>query len=164
MDSSDFAYMEIALEEAAKALVGQEVPIGAVIVYKGEIIGRGHNQRESRQSPIAHAEIVAIEEASRTLKRWRLNDSVMYVTLEPCAMCAGAMVLARMKKVCYALADLKGGACGSIFDIVSAPQLNHRVEISTGVFGERSLALLQNFFRQQRKAPKFRRPPVSGAE
>ena len=126
-------FMKEALMEANKALSVDEVPIGAVIVKDGQIIGRGHNLMESSKDPTAHAEILAIKEAAACLGGWRLVDCEMYVTIEPCSMCAGASVLARLKKVTIGTLDIKSGACGSIFNILQDERLNHQVEIETGI-------------------------------
>src|SRR5215470_17163689 len=125
--------MRAALREAQAALAKDEVPIGCVIVHEGMIIGRGHNQVEGLQDATAHAEIIAIGAASNALESWRLTDCTLYVTLEPCAMCAGAMILARVGRLVYGAADPKAGACGSVLDVIHERRLNHRVEVTTGV-------------------------------
>jgi tRNA(adenine34) deaminase len=126
------------------------VPVGAVIVRDGEIAGAGHNERELRQDPTAHAELLAIREAARALGSWRLLECVLYVTLEPCAMCAGAIVLARLPRVIYGASDPKAGAAGSILDVLGEPRLNHRPEVGSGLLADESAALLRNFFGSRR--------------
>ena len=118
--------MRLALREAARALEHDDVPIGAVVVHGGEVIGAGHNEREVRSDPTAHAEMIALREAARALGSWRVLDSVMYVTLEPCAMCAGAIVLARLPRVVFGATDPKAGAAGSVINVLDEPRLNHR--------------------------------------
>ena len=144
--------MRAALREALASQAEDEVPVGCVIVHDGLIVGRGHNQVEGLRDATAHAEIVAIGAASSTLDSWRLNACTMYVTLEPCAMCAGAIVLARVGRLVYGADDPKAGACGSVLDVIHEPRLNHRVEIATGVLAEECGALLKAFFRAKRQA------------
>ena len=144
-------FMSFALEEAKTAYEKDEVPVGAVIVKNGEIIGRGHNQRETLQCPTAHAEVLAVNNASQHLNAWRLHGCTMYVTMEPCAMCAGALVLSRIDKVVFAISDPKGGACGTVFNIANEPKLNHSIQVVGGVCHEESLNLVQSFFREKRK-------------
>jgi tRNA(adenine34) deaminase len=146
----DEYYMRLALREAERALEHDDVPIGAVVVRDGEVIGAGGNERELRQDPTAHAEIIALREASRATGSWRLLDAVMYVTLEPCAMCAGAIVLARLPRVVFGTADPKAGAAGSVFDILAEPRLNHRPEVASGLLAEDCAALLRAFFATRR--------------
>jgi tRNA(adenine34) deaminase len=146
----DEFFMRLALREAERALEHDDVPIGAVVVRDGEVIGAGGNERELRQDPTAHAEIIALREASRALGSWRVLDSVMYVTLEPCAMCAGAIVLSRIPRVVYGTHDPKAGAAGSIFDILAEPRLNHRPEVAAGLLGDECAALLTAFFASRR--------------
>src|SRR3954449_5114522 len=122
--------MRLALREAERALEHEDVPIGAVVVHEGEVVGAAHNERELRQDPTAHAETIALREAARALGTWRVLDSVLYVTLEPCAMCAGAIVLARLPRVVYGTTDPKAGAAGSVFDILAEPRLNQRPEVA----------------------------------
>jgi tRNA(adenine34) deaminase len=143
--------MRAALREAHASADADEVPIGCVIVHDGSIVGRGHNQVERLQDATAHAEIVAIGAASTTLGSWRLNDCTMYVTLEPCAMCAGAIVLARVGRLVYAADDPKAGACGSVLDVIHEPRLNHRVQITSGVLSEECGSLLKAFFQRKRR-------------
>jgi tRNA(adenine34) deaminase len=139
-------YMRAALDEARLALVHGDVPVGAVAVLNGEIIGRGHNQRELDRDPTAHAEMLALREASRHIHHWRLDDVTLYCTLEPCAMCAGAMVLARLPRLIYATPDPKAGAGGSVLDILKHPQLNHHIAVESGLFRDEAAQLLVNFF------------------
>jgi len=140
-----------ALKEAGKAMARGEVPIGAVVVKDGEIIGRGYNLTESLKDPTAHAEINAIREAASFLGGWRLTDCAMYVTVEPCPMCAGALVLSRMAKLYIGTMDPKTGACGSIFNIVSCNKLNHEIEIETGVMQQECEGIMKDFFKELRK-------------
>jgi tRNA(adenine34) deaminase len=139
-------WMEYALREAELAAKRKEVPVGAVVVRENRIIGRGYNQIESLQDPTAHAEMIAITAAANQLSSRRLEECTLYVTLEPCAMCAGAIVLARLPRLVYGAEDPKAGACGSLFDIVRDARLNHRVETVGGVMAERCGALLKEFF------------------
>ena len=146
--------MSAALEEAEKARMLGEIPIGAVIVRDGDIIGRGHNLTESTCDPTAHAEMIAIRQASAKLGGWRLIGCEMYVTVEPCSMCAGAIVWSRIEKLYIGTMDPKGGACGSIFNIVQEERLNHFVEIETGLMEEQCRHILKDFFRELRKSKK----------
>ena len=146
----DEYFMHLALREAERALEHDDVPIGAVVVREGEVIGTGHNERELRQDPTAHAEILAIREAARATGSWRVLDAVIYVTLEPCAMCAGAIVLARIPRVVFGTPDPKAGAAGSIFDVLAEPRLNHRPEVASGLLREQCAALLTAFFAGRR--------------
>jgi tRNA(adenine34) deaminase len=146
----DEYFMRLALREAERALEHDDVPIGAVVVREGEVIGAGHNEREVRQDPTAHAEVIAMREASRATGSWRLLDAVLYVTLEPCAMCAGAIVLARVPRVVYGAPDPKAGAAGSVLDVLAEPRLNHRPEVAGGLLAVESAALLQGFFGARR--------------
>ena len=146
----DEYFMRMALREAERALEHDDVPIGAVVVREGEVIGAGGNERELRQDPTAHAEIIALREASRATGSWRLLDAVMYVTLEPCAMCAGAIVLARLPRVVYGTTDPKAGAAGSVFDILAEPRLNHRPEVAAGLLADECAAILRAFFATRR--------------
>jgi tRNA(adenine34) deaminase len=146
----DEYFMRLALREAERALEHDDVPVGAVVIHQGEVIGSGHNEREERNDPTAHAEILALRDGSRSLGSWRLADSVLYVTLEPCAMCAGAVVLARVARVVYGAADPKAGAAGSVLDVLSEPQLNHRPDVAGGLLAEESAALLRGFFGERR--------------
>ena len=142
--------MREALGEAEKALGHDDVPIGAVVVRSGEVIGRGHNERELLEDPTAHAEILALREAAAQLGSWRVLDATLYVTLEPCAMCAGAIVLARVPRVVYAAVDPKAGAAGSVMDVLDHPRLNHRPEVVGGVLADESAELIRGFFRSRR--------------
>lgn len=144
-------YMEEALNEAKKAYELGEVPIGAVIEKDGVIIGRGHNMTETAKDPTAHAEMIALRQAAQTLGGWRLLGCNMYVTTEPCSMCAGAIVWARIEKLYIGTMDPKGGACGSVFNIPQEPRLNHYVEIETGIMQEECQDILKTFFRELRK-------------
>lgn len=152
--SADVIYMRMALREAERAAEAGEVPCGAIIVKDGEIIGKAHNQTELLKDPTAHAEILAITQAAAALENWRLTDAVMYVTKEPCPMCAGAIVLARLKKVIWAVDDPKRGGARSKFEILDHADLNHRVEIQTGVLEAECKSLIQGFFRERRKENK----------
>jgi len=143
-------WMELALREAARAAEEGEVPVGAVIVHNSMVVGRGYNRPEGLKDATAHAEILAIGAASETLGDWRLEDCTIYVTLEPCPMCAGAIVQARIPLLVYGAPDPKAGACGTLYNIVDDPRLNHRVEVITGVMEEESAALLKAFFQHLR--------------
>ena len=143
--------MKEALKEAQRAFDSDEVPVGAVIVRKGHIIGRAHNQIKLLKDPTAHAEMIAITQAAAELKNERLNGCDMYATIEPCPMCAGAMVLARMRALYYAAKDPKTGAAGSVTNILRNKKLNHRVKIKSGILEESSRALIREFFRKKRK-------------
>jgi tRNA(adenine34) deaminase len=147
----DIHFMEEAIKEAKEAFEKDEPPVGAVIVKDGNIIARGHNLRESLQDPTAHAEMLAIRAAAARLGRWRLSDCVIYVTLEPCIMCAGAMVLARLERLVYGAHDPKAGAVGSLMNLVSDERLNHQIEVTSGVLAAESRALLREFFSSRRK-------------
>jgi tRNA(adenine34) deaminase len=146
----DEYYMRLALREAERALGHDDVPIGCVIAHAGEVIAAARNERELRGDPTAHAEILALREASRHLGGWRLSDTVLYVTLEPCAMCAGAIVLARVPRVVYAATDPKAGAAGSVLDVLGEPRLNHRPDVARGLLAEEGAALLRDFFGSRR--------------
>ncbi|MFN8420361.1 MAG: tRNA adenosine(34) deaminase TadA [Anaerolineae bacterium] len=152
MDDAHAAWMRMALEEAALAATHGDVPVGAIAVLDGKIIGRGRNRRELDRDPTAHAEIVAMREASQTIHHWRLDEVTLYCTLEPCTMCAGAMVLARLPKLVYATSDPKAGAGGSIMDILNHPKLNHKVQVESGVLREEAAALIVGFFAKLRAA------------
>ena len=146
----DELYMKLALEEAYKAFSTYEVPVGAVVVHKGNIIGKGYNKRETLKDPTAHAEIIAIKEASETLGGWRLIDCTMYVTLEPCSMCAGAIMNSRMDRLVIGAKDPKMGCCGSVINLVDNPSFNHRVNTIFGVMEEECSKLIKDFFKQLR--------------
>ncbi len=142
--------MRIAVEEARRALEHDDVPIGAVIVRDGDVVARARNERELRKDPTAHAEVLALRAAAEVIGEWRLTGTTMYVTLEPCPMCAGALVLARVARLVYGPQDERAGAAYSLYNIVQDPRLNHFVEITTGVLEEECLRLLQGFFAQRR--------------
>lgn len=146
----DKTYMREALAEAERAYGKGEIPVGAVAVKDGVIIGRGHNQKEELRDPTAHAEMTALKQAAQALGGWRLRGVTLYSTLEPCPMCAGALVMARVKRLVYAVEDPKSGACGSVFDLVRSPHLNHRLRVSKGVLAEESQELLDRFFQELR--------------
>jgi tRNA(adenine34) deaminase len=149
LDNDDI-FMRAALEEARKALEHGDVPVGAVAVRAGEIIGRGFNARERDQDPTAHAEMIALRQAAGVVGHWRLEEVTLYCTLEPCAMCAGAMVLARLPRLVYATHDPKAGAGGSVMDICRHPQLNHQVEVVSGLYAEDAAGYLRAFFAELR--------------
>ena len=143
--------MAEALAEARRAAAEGEVPIGSVVVFEDRIVGRGRNARERLRDPLAHAEILALQEAARSLGRWRLTGATIYATLEPCPMCAGALVNSRIDRLVYAVPDPKAGAAGTLFDIPRDPRLNHRVEVNSGVLAVECGELLKDFFRARRK-------------
>lgn len=146
----DERWMRAALEEARAAARHDDVPIGAVVVHGGRVIGAGHNEREHLGDPTAHAEVLALREAAATLRSWRVLDATLYVTLEPCAMCAGAIVLARVPRVVWGASDPKAGAAGSVLDVLAEPRLNHRPATLAGVLEEDCAALLRSFFADRR--------------
>jgi len=146
----DEYFMHLALREAELALEHDDVPIGAVVVRGGEVIAAAHNEREVRQDPTAHAEILALREAASVVGGWRVLDAILYVTLEPCAMCAGAIVLARVPRVVYGASDPKAGACGSVLDVLGEQRLNHRPELAGGLMSAECGQLLSAFFRSRR--------------
>ena len=147
---TDERFMRLALQEAALALEHDDVPVGAVLVHEGEVIAAGHNERELRQDPSAHAEMIALRAGAQALGTWRLLDTVLYVTLEPCAMCAGAIVLGRVARVVYGTADPKAGAAGSVLDVLAEPRLNHRPAVAGGVLAAECAGLLRAFFTARR--------------
>jgi tRNA(adenine34) deaminase len=149
----DEYYMRLALREAQRALAHDDVPIGCVVVQRGEVIAAAHNERELRQDPTAHAEVLALREAARRCGSWRLLDTVLYVTLEPCAMCAGAIVLARVPRVVYGAPDPKAGACGSVLDVTGERRLNHRPDVAGGLLADECGEVLRAFFRARRRPP-----------
>jgi len=146
----DDYFMRLALREAERALEHDDVPIGAVLVREGEVIAAAHNERELRQDPTAHAEIIALRQAAEAIGSWRVLDTVVYVTLEPCAMCAGAMIHARLDRLVFAAADPKAGACGSVLSVLNHPQLNHQMQVEQGILADESSELLRGFFRERR--------------
>ncbi len=146
----DEYFMRLALREADRALEHDDVPVGCVIVAAGEVVAAACNERELRGDPTAHAEVLALREASQRLGSWRLDGTVIYVTLEPCAMCAGAIVLARAPRVVYGATDPKTGAAGSVLDVLSEPRLNHRPDVAGGLLAEESATLLRAFFASRR--------------
>ena len=155
-ESTDHAvHMRCALDEARLAAAAGEVPIGAVLVVEGVVVARAHNRREVWQDPTAHAELIAIREASAQLRTWRLVGGTLYVTMEPCAMCIGAAVLARVERVVFGVRDPKGGACGSVLNIPEERRLNHRIEVVGGILEDESRALLQEFFKGLRNEEKI---------
>jgi len=147
-------FMRIALEEAHQALQEGEVPVGAVIVHDGRLIARAHNQREQLRDPTAHAEMIAVTQAAESLRSWRLDGCTLYVTLEPCPMCAGAIVQARIATIVYGAADPKAGAVDSLYRLLDDPRLNHRVETIAGVLAAPCGEILSRFFQQQRREGK----------
>jgi tRNA(adenine34) deaminase len=151
VSNKDLEYMQLALEQARLAPALGEVPIGAVLVLDGQVVTQVHNFREIWQDPTAHAEVVAIREAASRLGTWRLTRSTLYVTVEPCSMCAGAIIQSRVTRLVFGARDPKAGACGSVFNLPAEPRLNHRVEVIGGVMENESQALMQNFFRRLRE-------------
>jgi len=150
--AQDLTFMCMALEEAAKASDIGEVPIAALIVQGNQVLAQTHNYRELWQDPTAHAEVIAIRAAAHRLGTWRLTDTTLYVTVEPCSMCIGAIILARIPRIVFGAWDLKAGACGSVFNLPSEPKLNHRVAVTGGVLEQESQALIQKFFKELREA------------
>jgi len=151
---ADERWMQHAIMLAGRAEAIDEVPVGAVVVLDGEIIGEGWNQAINLHDATAHAEIIALRAAGKTVSNYRLIDATLYVTLEPCSMCAGAMVHSRVKRLVYGAVDLKTGAAGSVFNLVEHAQLNHQIEVRSGVFASETGALLSNFFKRRRKEKK----------
>lgn len=149
-EKNDKKFMKAALKEARKAALIDEVPVGAVIVYDGRIIARGYNKREKDHDPLAHAELLAIKKASKKLATWRLSECELYVTLEPCAMCAGAIMWSRFKRVIFGAYDDKGGAMGNVFNLFDEKIVNHKPLITSGVLEEECRTIIQQFFRQKR--------------
>jgi len=150
----DIIFMREALSLAEKARQLDEVPVGAIVVSEGKVIGRGFNQREMAQNALLHDEMIALDEACKNTGSWRLPDATIYVTLEPCPMCAGAMVLARIDRLVYAADDPRSGAAGSVMDICRHQKLNHRLEVVCGLLADESAVLLKNFFAQKRNKYK----------
>ena len=153
-EKNDIDFMQQALLEAESALAKREVPIGAVLVHEGQVIGRGHNLRETSNDPTTDAEMVAIRQAAEVLDSWRLLDTTLYVTLEPCVMCMGAIILARIPRVVYACRDPRAGAVGSIYDFSSDRRFNHAVEVTEGILVDECSSLLKNFFKELRAGRK----------
>jgi tRNA(adenine34) deaminase len=154
VNETDERYMRLAIEQAGIAEENGDVPIGAVIVHNGQIIGKAYNQREQLQDPTAHAEIIALTQAAAALESWRLEGCTVYVTLEPCPMCAGALVLARIDRLVYGCDDPKTGAVKSLYNIVTDSRLNHRIEVISGVLAEQCSNLLEQFFQKRRQENK----------
>ncbi len=148
--TNDTEWMELALEQAALAAQMGEVPVGALVIKDGEIAGRGHNRNLLDHDPTAHAEIVALRQAAARLGNHRLGGCDIFVTIEPCAMCAGAMIHARLARLVYGASDLKAGAAGSVLQVINHPELNHRMEVVSGVLADRCSEILQSFFKQRR--------------
>jgi tRNA(adenine34) deaminase len=146
----DEYFMRLALREAERALEHDDIPVGAIVVLDGEVVGTGHNEREVRADPTAHAELIALRDAARALGTWRVLESVLYVTLEPCAMCAGGIVLARVPRVVFGASDPKAGAAGSVLDVLGEPRLNHRPQVESGLLAEECAELLRSFFASRR--------------
>ena len=150
----DETYMKEALDEAKKAMEKGEIPVGAVVVLGGEVIGRGHNLREATGDPTAHAEMLALREAARAIGHWRLIGCTLYVTLEPCPMCAGAVINARVDRVCFGAFDPKAGCCGTLYDLTGERKFNHHPDVAGGVLNDECAALLKEFFSKRRAAQK----------
>jgi tRNA(adenine34) deaminase len=155
-------WMDRALQQARLAVDHDDVPVGAVVVRQGEVLAEAHNRREVDADPTAHAEILVLRAAAAALGSWRLEGCTLYVTLEPCAMCAGALVLARLPALVYAATDPKAGAVGSLYDIAREPRLNHQVEVESGVLADECGDLLQRFFRSRRAPSRAERAAASG--
>jgi tRNA(adenine34) deaminase len=149
---SDLSYLQLAIAEARQAELSGEVPVGSIIIRDGEVIARGHNRVIADSDPTAHAEIVALRTAGIALQNYRLEGCDLYTTLEPCAMCAGAILHARIRRLIYAAPDPKAGACGSVLSVLNHPQLNHRVEVASGLLAEECGAMLTSFFRSRRNS------------
>jgi tRNA(adenine34) deaminase len=160
--ASEEQWMRAALAEARSAAASGDVPVGAIVVREGEVVGRAANRTVRDQDPTAHAEVLAIREASAALGRWRLDDCTLYVTLEPCAMCAGAIVLARVARVVLGAWDPKAGMAGSVGDLLRHPRLNHRPEVTGGVLEDECGALLRDFFAERRRSGFVDTPPAAG--
>lgn len=154
---TDEKYMREALKQAKKAYDLNETPIGCVIVHDGKIIGRGYNRRNTDKNPLAHAEIAAIKKASKKMGDWRLEECTLYVTLEPCQMCAGAIVQARVERVVVGCMNPKAGCAGSILNLLEMAEFNHQVQLETGVLGEECSALMKTFFKELREKQKMRK-------
>lgn len=160
---TDEKYMRAALKQAVKAYELNETPIGCVIVHDGKIIGRGYNRRNTDKNPLAHAEIAAIKKASRRMGDWRLEDCTMYVTLEPCQMCAGAIVQSRLTRVVVGCMNPKAGCAGSILNLLDVQEFNHQVQLTTGVLEEECSSIMKDFFRELRKRQKMKKIKKEGA-
>ena len=156
--AQDLMFMRMALEEGARASAVGEVPIAALIVQAGQVLAQTHNYRELWQDPTAHAEVIAIRSAATALGTWRLTDTTLYVTVEPCSMCIGSIILARVSRVVFGAWDPKAGACGSVFNLPSEPKLNHQVLVTGGVLEQESQALIQKFFKKLREATPVTKP------
>ena len=152
--TDDEKWMREALKQAAAAAEAGEVPVGAVIVQNGRILGRAHNQVEQLRDATAHAEMIALTQASEAVGNWRLSGCVIYVTMEPCPMCAGALVLSRVSKIVYGADDPIAGACGTVFNIAAEPKLNHRIPVVKGILAEECGSRVREFFRERRKETK----------
>jgi len=148
--SDDRRFMGIALEEAQKAFEEDEVPVGAAVVFEGRVVGRGHNAKESSGDPTAHAEVLAIRRAAQALGRWRLSGCTLYVTLEPCPMCVGAMIAARLDRLVFGCTDDKAGAAVTLYELARDTRMNHQLEVASGVMADEAARLLKEFFRQKR--------------
>jgi len=151
MPDDDERFMRLALQEAEEALATEDIPVGCLVVREGQIIGRAHNMREAWADPTAHAELIALRQAGAAVGCWRLEGAIVYCTVEPCCMCAGALVNARVTRLVYGVADPKTGACGSVLDIPREPRLNHRLEVRGGVLAAEALDLLRRFFQVHRE-------------
>ena len=150
--NTDIDWMKLALEEATAAAAEGEIPVGAVVISDGEIVGRGNNRNSREDDPTAHAEIVALRDAATRIANHRIPGCTLYSTIEPCAMCAGAMVHARIKRLVYGADDPKAGAAGSVLEVINHPRLNHKIEVTNGVLGADCAELLRKFFQKRRKA------------
>jgi tRNA(adenine34) deaminase len=164
MSENDIKFMQQAISEAEVARSKGEVPIGAVIVHDDVVIGRGHNLRETSQDPTTHAEMVAIRQAAEQIGHWRLLETTLYVSLEPCVMCMGAIILARIPRLVYACRDPRAGAAGSIYDFSQDDRFNHKVEVAEGMLGEECSAMLSGFFQQLRAGKKATKSPSETGE
>ncbi len=151
MESPDNFFMQQALREAQKAFEAGEVPVGALLVFEGRVIAKGHNQVELLQDATAHAEMLTLTMGASHLQNWRLLHTTLYCTIEPCAMCAGAMFLSRIQRIVFGAADLRHGACGSFFDLFSLPHPTHRIEVTRGVMEQEASSLLRQFFQKRRE-------------
>lgn len=154
-EDEDHRFMAEAIKEACKAYRKDEVPVGAVIVHEGEVISKAHNLKERNKNPLHHAEVIAIQKAAKILGNWRLENTKLYVTLEPCPMCAGAIINARIPELIFSTKDPKSGACQSLYELLNDERLNHRSEVRCGIYKEIGSKLLKDFFREKRKKLKF---------